>query len=138
MKTPGQDWVEINTLIFKDPYGLFRYNAPPPRTVPLSPAMESKVLCLENCMGITLVITGGAEQQGHSKGSKHYSGDAVDFGFNSNPGIQGQSKKFFCCAFQCGFGYGQTEGGRGAHYHLQVIPGLGVPKIPSDACLCKP
>jgi hypothetical protein len=96
------------------------------------------VVCLENCLGIQIVITGGAEQQGHSTGSKHYSGQAVDVGFNSNPGIQSRSKEFFCCALQCGFDYGQTEGGRGPHYHLQTVPGLGVPRIPKDACMCKP
>jgi RHS repeat-associated protein len=131
-------YVAGSPLLFSDPLGLFKYNAPPPRTVPLPPAVEAKVACLENCLGTQLVITGGAEQAGHSKGSKHYSGQAVDFGFNSNPGIQSRSAEFYCCALQCGFDYGQAEGGRGPHYHLQTVPGLGVPRIPRDACICKP
>ncbi|MGE0278704.1 MAG: RHS repeat-associated core domain-containing protein [Nitrospiraceae bacterium] len=131
-------YVSGDPLSSADPYGLFKYNAPPPRTVPVPPAVEAMVVCLENCLGIQIVITGGAEQQGHSTGSKHYSGQAVDVGFYSNPGIQSRSKEFFCCALQCGFDYGQTEGGRGPHYHLQTVPGLGVPRIPRDACMCKP
>ena len=131
-------YVAGSPLLFSDPLGLFKYNKPPPKTVPVPPAIETMVVCLENCLGIQLVITGGAEQQDHSQGSKHYSGQAVDFGFNSNPGIRSRSKEFFCCALQCGFDYGQTEGGRGPHYHLQTVPGLGVPQIPKDACSCKP
>lgn len=130
--------VTSSPISASDPLGLFKYNAPPPRTVPVSPAMEANVVCLENCLGVQLVITGGAEQTGHSRGSRHYSGQAVDFGFNSNPGMRSRSKDFFCCALQCGFDYGQTEGGRGPHYHLQTVSGLGVPRIPKDACSCKP
>ncbi len=130
-------YVANNPLNYTDPSGLFRYNAPPPRTVPVPAAVEAKVGCLENCLGIELVITGGAEKQGHSRGSKHYSGQAVDFGFNSNPGIQNRANDFFCCASRCGFDYGQTEVGRGPHYHLQTVPGLGVPRIPTDTCICR-
>jgi RHS repeat-associated protein len=131
-------YVESNPLKFTDPSGLFRYNAPPPRTVPVPPAVEAMVVCLENCLDIELVITGGAEQEGHTKGSKHYSGQAVDFGFNSNPGIRSRGAEFYCCALECGFEYGQTEGGRGPHYHLQLVPGLGVPRIPENVCNCNP
>jgi len=131
-------YVTSNPVGFSDSLGLFKYNAPPPKTVPVSPTMEAKVVCLENCLGVQLVITGGAEQTRHSRGSRHYSGQAVDFGFNSNPGIRSRSKDFYCCALQCGFDYGQTEGGKGPHYHLQTVSGLGVPRIPQDACSCKP
>ena len=107
-----------------DPHGLqVRYNKPPPDTVPVPPDIELKILCLERCLGRKLIVTGGAEKQGHKKGSKHYSGQAVDFGFPSNRGLQDQSKQFFCCARQCDFKYGQTEGGRGPHFHVQTVPG---------------
>jgi RHS repeat-associated protein len=131
-------YVASRPIGFFDLLGLFTYNKPPTDTVPLPPEMEWKVICIEDCLGKTLVVTGGAEQKGHSAGSKHYSGQAVDFGFNSNPGIKSQAKSFFCCAQLCGFDYGQTEGGDGPHYHLQTVPGLGVPRIPKDVCSCKP
>jgi hypothetical protein len=111
MQNPGR---------FIDPLGLLSYNKGPPDTVRVPDDVEAKVRCIEDCMGRELVITGGAEQKGHLPGSKHYSGEAVDIGFNSNPGIQGDSQLFFCCAGKCGFKYGQTEGN---HYHIQVVPG---------------
>jgi RHS repeat-associated protein len=128
-----------NPLHWVDVTGLLSYNRPPPDTVPVGPDLEAKVVCLENCLGITLVITGGAEQSGHSQGSQHYNGQAVDFGFNSNPGIQSLADKFFCCAAKCGFKFGQTEYGRGPHYHLQAVPGNrgGHGEIPTDSCKCK-
>jgi len=123
-------YVGADPLSLIDPSGKLSYNKPPPDTVPVSPDMEMKVRCIEGCLGIQLVITGGAEQSGHKCAkSQHYSGDAVDFGFNSNRNIGGSSEKFFCCALGCGFPYGQTEA-KPAHYHLQTIPGCGVPKIP--------
>jgi hypothetical protein len=71
------------------------------------------------------------------KGSKHYSGQAVDFGFNSNPSLAGKLKKFFCCASMCGFSHGQTEGGRGPHVHLQLVSGNGVPALKKETCCSK-
>jgi len=134
-------YVGSNPLTFIDPLGLLRYgtpqyNAPPPRTAPLPLDVEWKVTCIELCLDVDLIVTGGAEHTGHTPGSRHYSGDAVDFGFASNPGIQGRSKDFLCCALTCGFAYGQTEYGRGPHYHIQIVPGLGVPRIPSNVCGC--
>jgi RHS repeat-associated protein len=131
-------YVDSSPVNATDPDGLqVRYNKPPPDTVPLPPAVEAMVLCVQRCLGIPLIVTGGAEKKGHSRGSKHYSGQAVDFGFNSNPGIRGRSKDFFCCALQCGFGWGQTEHGKGPHYHVQTVPGLSVPPISSQGCTCK-
>jgi hypothetical protein len=120
-----------------DPTGEFTYNKPPPATVPVPPDVEAKVSCLENCLGLQLVITGGAEQSGHTPGSLHYKGQAVDFGFNSNPAIGSRPNDFSCCALKCGFGWGQTEGAkqnRAPHYHLQVAAGNGVPRIPPSVC----
>lgn len=127
-----------NPVNLVDPAGLFAYNKPPPDTVPVPPGVEAMVVCLEKCLGTQLVITGGAEQSGHNPGSKHYSGQAVDFGFNSNPTIQSNSKKFFCCTKKCKFKFGQTEYGKGPHYHLQTVPGRsgGSGEIPSDSCEC--
>ena len=121
-----------NAISFFDPEGLFTYNASPPRTVPVDPDLEDKVSCLESCLGMTLVITGGAEKYCnprkptklcHSRNSKHYTHEAVDFGFNSNPNLPGKESKFYCCAGNCEFKYGQTEGGKGPHFHIQTVPG---------------
>ena len=118
-----------------DPTGQFSYNKPPPATVPVPPDVEAKVSCLENCLGVSLVITGGAEQSGHTPRSKHYTGQAVDFGFASNPSIQALGNNFFCCALNCDFSNGQTEGGkRPPHFHVQTVPGNGVPAIPKSVC----
>jgi hypothetical protein len=90
-----------------------------------------------NCLGVPLVVTGGAEKSGHTQHSKHYTGQAVDFGFNSNPGIGSESNQFFCCAINCGIRWGWVEGPkqhRPPHYHVQTDPGNGVPKIPAEVC----
>jgi hypothetical protein len=97
---------------------------------------------------VDLVITGGAEKYCdprnplrlcHSPNSEHYNGNAVDFGFGANRGIERMRGRFFCCAAKCGFQFGQTEGGRGPHYHIQTVPGrLGgrgeIPKDTKDCC----
>jgi hypothetical protein len=130
-------YVYDDPVELRDPTGEFTYNKPPPATVPVPPDVEAKVSCLENCLGLQLVITGGAEQSGHIPGSLHYTGQAVDFGFNNNPGISSRPNDFFCCALNCGFGWGQTEGPkqqRPPHYHLQVAAGNRVPRIPPSVC----
>ena len=119
-----------------DSSGLFAYNKPPPATVPVPREVAFAVSCIENCLRVNLVVTGGAEQSGHTAGSLHYSGQAVDFGFNSNPGLASRASEFFCCARTCGFTNGQQEGGkRPPHFHVQTAPGNGVPSI-SGACQC--
>jgi RHS repeat-associated protein len=130
-------YVEGNPLGSIDPLGLFRYNAPPPVTVPVPPDVEAMVLCLERCLGIDLVITGGAEKGGHHPGSKHYSGEAVDFSFKRNPSLSSQKNKFFCCAMKCGFNYGEQEPNP-PHYHIQTVPGKrgGSGDIPKEGCEC--
>jgi hypothetical protein len=135
-------YAQANPLLFSDFAGLFSYNKPPPDTVPVPADVEQKIVCIENCLGRQLVITGGAETKGHGAKSRHYVGEAADFGFNSNLGLRSDPKKFFCCAAKCGFKFGQTEGGKGPHFHIQV--GLGkhggpgeIPKDGSDSCECK-
>ena len=123
-------YVSSNPLYATDPSGRFRYK-PDPDIAPLPIDMEWKVTCLETCLGIELVITGGAETSGHQcQRSRHYSGDAVDFGFGSNPGLPSRGGKFLCCALDCGFTHGWTENTSPPHNHLQIVPGCGVPKIP--------
>jgi hypothetical protein len=96
------------------------------------------VKCLEKCLGIPLVVTGGAEAAGHAPGSKHPSGEAADFSFKSNPGLRNKAEKFFCCAAQCGFKYGEPER-RPPHFHIQIPPGKRggpgeIPTLPNATC----
>ncbi len=153
----GGDWnlyvyAADNPTYWTDPTGLtVQYNSPPPKTVPVGPAIEAMVECLQSCLGPQLIVTGGAEKQGHSPRSKHYSGLAVDFGFNSNPLISNQKTKFFCCAKKCGFQCGFSEGtgtnypNRPPQFHLQVVPcgkGFGPAfagkheELPANTCGC--
>jgi RHS repeat-associated protein len=142
-------YVSNSPIKWVDPFGLFKYNAPPPKTRPVSPAMGAKVECLESCLGMKLTITGGSEP-GH-KSPSHEMGLAADFGFNSNPGIKQKSKEFFCCARKCELRYGITEG-PGTNYpynppqfHISALPGgrgfgpgFGGARgeIPKDPCGC--
>jgi RHS repeat-associated protein len=83
-----------------DPTGLYSYNQPPPGTVPVPPALEQEVSCLENCMRASLVITGGREKNRpggglyHSPNSLHYSGHAVDFSFKRNQFLKSRLPDF--------------------------------------------
>jgi RHS repeat-associated protein len=131
-------YVESNPINRADPLGLFTYNKPPPATVPLPPTTKAMVDCLEKCLGIPLVVTGGAEKTGHLKGSKHGSGEAADFGFNSNPALPANKDKFFCCAAKCGFEYGEDDP-TPPHFHIQIPKGkLGgsglIPTLPNPTC----
>jgi hypothetical protein len=137
-------YVEDNPLRWTDPTGLFSYNAPPPRTQPLTGDMAQKVSCLENCIGKPLVVTGGSEPHG-GRNDPHAAGAAVDFGFGSNPSLQGEKKAFLCCALQCGFTFAWEEPNqytRGAspHFHLEAPTYTRVGnELPTPAsCKCQP
>ena len=121
---------------YSDPWGLLRYNMPPPKTVPPSgPTLES-LQCTEMCLrgrtgnlSLDLLITGAAEKSGHSKNSHHYSGQACDIGGPRwNPV---SNTDVLECAALCGFGAGYFEAFPGNpnrdHWHLQREPGNGVP-----------
>jgi hypothetical protein len=129
-------YVEANPISFFDPFGLIRYNAPPPRTVPVDGRTAKNLLCLETClMGRTgnlkldLLVTGGAEKGAHSSKSHHYKGEACDVS-TSNPVSKDDMNN---CAAACNFGGGQLElfpdKPSKNHWHLQLIPGNGVPAI---------
>ncbi len=124
---------------FIDPSGLIHYNAPAPRTVPVQGATQAALVCTEQCLqqatgnsGLDLLITGGAEQSGHSQNSHHYSGEACDVaGTKFNDVTDTQVK---ACAASCGFSAGQYEQFKNRpnadHWHLQLSPGNGVPRLP--------
>ena len=88
-------YVGGNPMGFVDIDGLIRYNAPPPRTVPVSGVTLVALQCVEECLqestgnqNLDLLITGGAEKIGHSKNSHHARGQACDIpSAKFNPGL---------------------------------------------------
>ena len=107
-------YVLSDALLNIDPLGLLHYNAGPPRTVPVGGDTLKALQCTESCLQsqtnnstLDLLITGGAEQKGHTKSSHHYKGEACDIaGPKFNPIADDQAKS---CAAMCGFGAGQFE-----------------------------
>jgi len=132
-------YVENKPANWIDPLGLIRYNKPPPATVPVKGQTLQNLLCVEKCLqnatgkcNLDLLITGGAEQSGHSRNSAHYGGEAVDIaGPLHNPVSNSDVMQ---CAAGCGFGAGQFESFHNNpnrdHWHFQLYPGNGVPPIP--------
>jgi RHS repeat-associated protein len=129
-------YVGGNPVSYADPWGLIRYNAPAPRTVPVDGETSKKLVCVETCLmgrtrnlSLDLLVTGGAEKAKHSSSSYHYKGEACDIS-TSNPVSQEDMNS---CAASCGFGGGQLElfpkNPNRDHWHLQLTPGNGVPAI---------
>jgi len=115
-----------------DPYGLERYNKPPPDTIPPTGDTHQKIKCMEECLGQELLITGGQEAKGHVRKSLHPKNRAIDIpGPPHNPGTN--DSNIFHCALRAGFTHGWWEdygNPNKDHWHLQVGPGAGVPPIP--------
>jgi RHS repeat-associated protein len=136
-------YVENNPALYIDPMGLIRYNKKPPDTVPVTGATAAALNCLEHCLqcltnnkALNLLVSGGAEQSGHSKNSFHYNGTAVDISYWNNL----QKSDVFRCAENCGFEAGGDEPKK-HHWHLQLTPGNGsralpmvYAPIPADQC----
>lgn len=75
--------------------------------------------CFGACAGVDLTIT-GATEKGHSKGSKHETGDACDIRKKDIP--SNTARECFNKCFQPTTDYGQEESD---HYHFQGKPGRG-------------
>jgi RHS repeat-associated protein len=125
-------YAKNDPVMYDDPSGLIHYNKPPPDTVPVVGPTLAAILCTEKCLkcithnpGLDLLLTGGAEQSGHSKHSFHYKGDAVDVSY-FNPIT---TNDLFRCAENCGFGAGGDEPAK-HHWHLQRTPGNGSQPLP--------
>lgn len=95
-----------------------------PATIPVDGQTADALQCTAQCIGSDLFGTGGQEQSGHSAGSHHYPGEAVDF----RP-LTVQSSKVFSCSANCGFEAGWFENWGNPHWHFQLRPGNGVPRI---------
>jgi len=130
-----------NPLRWTDPFGLYYYNAPPPRTQPVTGPTQASLECLEQCLrtrtagNVNLRVSGGSEAKGHSRNSEHPKSEACDISSPKwNPGID--NGDMFDCAKQCGFNAGQfeqfTNNPGNDHWHFQLDPGNGVPAIPSN------
>ncbi len=101
--------------------GLFKYAKGVGQ--PVDEKTKKALECLESLLEEELVVT-GAKKTGspHLPGSAHESGQAVDLGFNSNPGLEVRRIEIERYLTQAGFSYGQQEGN---HFHLQTRPGRG-------------
>jgi RHS repeat-associated protein len=122
-------YVLNNPVNYIDPLGLIRYNAPPPRTVPLEGSTQNSLQCLERCLqnrtrnqNLDILVTGGAEQSGHSRNSRHYTGEACDIaGPRHNPVNDAEVSE---CARDCGFGSTTFEpfpnNPNRDHWHLEM------------------
>ena len=120
-----------------------KYNADPPRTVPPSGDNAKALQCTANCVGADeLLVTGGAEQSGHSRSSLHYEDKAVDIvgpPFNSV-----DHREIMWCARACGYTHGGWEvnsrfypdgDARSSvykdHWHFQIGERGRVPLLPN-------
>jgi len=143
--TNTYEYVDSNPLTTIDPTGLLgrasgaapcprlRYNAPPPRTKPVSCGVARAVSCLQNCMGFPLVVTGGSEAHPGYPSDPHLGGVAVDFGYGSNPTLPANKQKLLCCALDCGFQFGAEHGGNHLHMETSRRSG-GRNEIPTTPC----
>jgi hypothetical protein len=116
-----------NPINFIDPYGLVTW---PPNcgAGDLADQTRAAAECLERCLqrntpGFQLRVT--ATRNGtHAPGSRHYTGDAFDTGFNSNPGLRCRRQEVENCYYEC-FPidtYAQEEN---THFHFQMNRGRG-------------
>ena len=49
-------YVGGNPISYTDPFGLYKYNAPAPRTVPVEGETENSLSCLEQCLRATKLV----------------------------------------------------------------------------------
>jgi len=124
-----------------DPFGL--YLTHPKVPLPLPPALDKFMKCMDDCTKGTPPLYVRATTNGEHNDPGHKNGTTVDLRPNGTP-----SDQVFCCAGRCGAPYAlderkiHTPKGDGKHYHIQLVPPLHPnPKYPNaipDRPECKP
>jgi uncharacterized protein RhaS with RHS repeats len=113
-------YVGNNPINWIDPWGLYKYTTT--AGDPVDDTTATAMTCFEKCSGLEITITAGKEG-GHTKGSKHGTGQACDVGKNSNLDLtKYTAEKCFKQCFDQSTSYGQEEDN---HYHFQTVPGKG-------------
>ncbi len=116
-------YVDNNPVNWFDLLALFKYNtSDTSRTGRVTGRTLKFAECFEKCAGFELTVTGGSEKKYHTKGSKHYSGQACDFSKKRNPKLDRKTaeKCFSKCAQPTYMG---QEERNPPHFHFQVVPG---------------
>lgn len=116
-------YVDGDPLSYVDPLGLSHFG--PGAHGPLDPNSQNLMQCMDACTHRDLCITSGNDGTHSGPNDPHLSGQAIDIGKNSNPGLSRNVMQQ--CFTQCTSlnplgSYGQEEGN---HYHLQTRPGRG-------------
>jgi len=114
-------YVFNNPIKYIDSSGMIVYNTNDTnKTGRLKGEALKLALCMEKCIGNTIMVTGGSEKQGHRKGSKHYTDQAFDMWPNSH-----NKTKVFCCAVECGaqFAIEENKGKKSWHWNFQTPKG---------------
>ena len=139
----GYSYVRNAPLAFIDPLGLYR--CAPDSDCTFSPTLDASIECLEKCLhekgrkDDELTVTSGRRGRGTTS---HNTGDAADFGENTNPEIcRPDFEDCFARCFPTG-AYGQHEENApeepGFHYHVQTNEGRGNTHPPFFAPGTKP
>ena len=127
-----------NSIKYFDPFGLFVYNKPEPKTGRLKGDALELANCMEKCMKknigsdfTTFYVSGGSECTpdgrhvvGGVKNSKHCTDQAFDMWFKTPNGKCIDREKTFNCALECGAKFALIEQG-GKVWHFQTVRGRG-------------
>jgi RHS repeat-associated protein len=134
-------YVSSNPINSSDPFGL--YETHPKVPLPLPPALDKFMKCMDDCTGGEPPLYVRATTNGEHQDPGHKNGTTLDLRPTGIP-----SDKVFCCAGRCGAPYAlderkiHTPKGDGKHYHIQLVPPLhpnpAYPNAIPDRPECKP
>jgi RHS repeat-associated protein len=120
-------YVESNPMNAIDPYGLY-HCARGARCEGLTQGLQQSLRCFDACSSRETVVTCGTDS--HRPGDPHSSGQAVDIGRNSNPGLsRATAERCYQQCFDVNTSYAQEERNAprigGTHFHIQTRRGIG-------------